>query len=325
MTKAIVVSKTGGPDVLEWKDHDVADPGPGEVRIRHVAAGLNFIDVYFRSGLYPAPNGTPFVPGGEGAGTVVAVGDGVTNVAVGDRVAYVVRLGSYSEERVLPADRVVKVPDGIDLEIAAGAMLKGMTVEYLLLRTYPLKKGETILFHAAAGGVGSMAGAWAKSLGARVIGTVGSEEKAELARANGYDEIINYRSEDFVARVKELTDGKGVDVVYDSIGKDTFPGSLDCLKPRGMWVSFGQSSGNVEPFPMSVLSQKGSLYATRPTLFTYIDSRADLEASAAALFDVIGRGVVSIDINQRYALSDARQAHEDLENRKTTGTTILLP
>lgn len=325
MTKAIVVSAPGGPEVLEWKDHPVGDPGPGEIKIKTAASGLNFIDVYYRSGLYPAPKGTPFVPGGEGAGTVLAVGEGVTDLAVGDRVAYVVGLGSYAEERLLPADRVVKVPDGIDLEVAAGAMLKGMTVEYLLLRTYPVKKGETILFHAAAGGVGSMAGPWAKSLGARVIGTVGSDEKAELARANGYDEVINYRSEDFVARVRELTDGKGVDVVYDSVGKDTFPGSLDCLKPRGMWVSFGQSSGNVEPFPLATLSQKGSLYMTRPTLFTYIASREDLVASANALFDVITRKIVTIDINQRYAMADAKQAHEDLENRKTTGTTVLLP
>lgn len=324
MTKAVVVSAPGGPEVLEWTDHPVGDPGPGEIKVRTAAAGLNFIDVYYRSGLYAAPT-SPFVPGAEGAGTVIAVGEGVSDLAVGDRVAYVVGLGSYAEERLLPAERVVKVPDGIDLEIAAGAMLKGMTVEYLLRRTYPVKKGDTILFHAAAGGVGSMAGPWAKSLGARVIGTVGSAKKAELARANGYDEVINYRDEDFVARIRELTDGKGVDVVYDSVGKDTFPGSLDCLKPRGMWVSFGQSSGNVEPFPMSVLSQKGSLYATRPTLFTYIASRDDLVNSAGALFDVIGHGVVSIDINQRYALSDAKTAHADLENRKTTGTTVLLP
>lgn len=325
MTKAIVVSRTGGPDVLEWQDYPVGDPGPGEVRIRHEAVGLNFIDVYYRTGLYAAPKGLPFVPGNEGAGTVVAVGPDVSGLKEGDRVAYAGPLGAYAQERVTAADRLVKVPDGVPLETAAAIMLKGMTAEYLLLRTYPVKPGDTILIHAAAGGVGSIAGPWAKSLGARVIGTVGSAEKAELARGYGYDEVINYREEDFVARVKELTDGKGVDVVYDSVGKDTFPGSLDVLRTRGMWVSFGQSSGPIDPIAIGILSQKGSLYATRPTLFTYIASRSELEASAAALFDVIARGVVTIDINQRYALADAGQAHIDLEARKTTGTTILLP
>lgn len=325
MSKAIVVSRHGEADVLEWKEHPVADPGEGEVKIRHQAVGLNFIDVYFRTGAYKAPTGLPLVPGGEGAGVVIATGPGVTTLKEGDRVAYAMGTGAYCEERVVPAERLVKVPDGVGLDIAAGAMLKGMTAEYLLLRTCTVKQGDTILYHAAAGGVGSIIGPWAKSLGARVIGTVGSGAKAELARKNGYDEVINYNTEDFVAKVKDLTDGRGVDVVYDSVGKDTFPGSLDCLRPRGMWVSFGQSSGPIEPISVSILSQKGSLYATRPTLFSYIATRADLEASAAALFDVIERGVVRIDINQRYALAEARQAHLDLEGRKTTGTSVLIP
>lgn len=325
MSKAIIVSRTGGADVLEWTEHAVGNPGPGEVRIRHAAVGLNFIDVYYRTGLYASPTGLPFVPGNEGAGTIVAVGEGVAGFREGDRVAYAGPLGAYAEERCISADRLVKVPDSVPLETAAAIMLKGMTAEYLLLRTYPVKKGDTILIHAAAGGVGSIAGPWAKSLGARVIGTVGSAEKAKLARSLGYDEVIDYRAEDFVARVKELTGGRGVDVVYDSVGKDTFPGSLDVLRPRGMWVSFGQSSGPIDPIAIGILSQKGSLYATRPTLFAYIASRAELEASAAALFDVVSRGVVRVEINQRYKLADAAQAHRDLEGRKTTGTTILLP
>ncbi|KGF69128.1 quinone oxidoreductase [Hoeflea sp. BAL378] len=323
--KAILVSKHGGPEVLEWRDHQASDPGPGEVRIRHEAVGLNFIDVYFRTGLYPAPNGLPLVPGNEGAGVVVALGEGVTLFKQGDRVAYAGPIGAYAEERVIAADKLVKVPDAIDLDVAAGMMLKGMTAEYLLCRTHKVVAGETILFHAAAGGVGLIAGQWAKSLGATVIGTVGSAEKAELAAANGYDHVINYRTEDFVARVKDITKGRGVDVVYDSVGKDTFPGSLDCLRPRGLWASFGQSSGPIEPFNIGILSQKGSLFATRPTLFTYNASRPDLEASANALFDVVARGIVRIEINQRYRLEDAARAHADLEGRKTTGVTVLKP
>lgn len=323
--KAILVSKHGGPEVLEWRDHEVANPGAGEVRIRHEAVGLNFIDVYFRTGLYPAPNGLPLVPGNEGAGVVTAIGEGVTRFKEGDRIAYAGPIGAYAEERVIAAEKIVKVPDAIELDVAAGMMLKGMTAEYLLCRTHKVQAGDTILFHAAAGGVGLIAGQWAKALGATVIGTVGSAEKAELASANGYDHVINYRTEDFVERVKEITDGKGVDVVYDSVGKDTFPGSLDCLRPRGLWASFGQSSGPVEPINIGLLSQKGSLFATRPTLFTYIASREDLEASANALFDVVSRGVVKIDINQRYPLAEAAQAHTDLEGRKTTGVTVLKP
>ena len=323
--KAILVSKHGGPEVLEWRDREVGDPGPGEVRIRQEAVGLNFIDVYFRTGLYPAPNGLPLVPGNEGAGIVTALGEGVSLFKVGDRVAYVGPLGAYAEERLVPAAVLVKVPDSVGLDVAAGMMLKGMTAEYLLCRTYAVKAGDTILFHAAAGGVGLIAGQWAKSLGATVIGTVGSEEKAELARKHGYDHVINYRSEDFVARVKDLTGGRGVDVVYDSVGKDTYPGSLDCLRPRGLWAAFGQSSGPIENFNLGLLAQKGSLYATRPSIFVYNAARADLEKSAAALFDKVGRGDVCIDINQRYPLSAAARAHADLEGRKTTGTTVLLP
>jgi NADPH2:quinone reductase len=323
--KAIVVSKHGGPEVLEWRDHEVGNPGPGEVRVRQEAVGLNFIDVYFRTGLYPAPQGLPLVPGNEAAGVVTAVGEGVSLFKEGDRIAYAGPIGAYAQERVIEAAKIVKVPDDIALDVAASMMLKGMTAEYLLRRTYDVKPGDTILYHAAAGGVGLIVGQWAKALGATVIGTVGSSEKAELASANGYDHVINYRTEDFVERVREITGGKGADVVYDSVGKDTFPGSLDCLRPRGLWASFGQSSGPIEPFNIGILSQKGSLYATRPTLFTYIATRPELEASASALFDMVSRGVVKIDINQRYPLAEAAQAHSDLEGRKTTGTTVLLP
>lgn len=323
--KAILVSQHGGPEVLEWRDHEAGNPGPGEVRIRQEAVGLNFIDVYFRTGLYPAPKGLPLIPGNEGAGIVTALGEGVSQFNIGDRVAYVGPLGAYAEERLVPAAVLVKVPDSVGLDVAAGMMLKGMTAEYLLCRTFAVKAGDTILFHAAAGGVGLIAGQWAKSIGATVIGTVGSEEKAELARKHGYDHVINYRSEDFVARVKDLTGGRGVDVVYDSVGKDTYPGSLDCLRPRGLWAAFGQSSGAIENFNLGLLAQKGSLYATRPSIFVYNAARADLEKSAAALFDKVARGDVRIDINQRYPLSEAARAHADLEGRKTTGTTVMLP
>ncbi|MCZ4287418.1 quinone oxidoreductase family protein [Hoeflea alexandrii] len=323
--KAILVSQHGGPEVLEWRDHEAGNPGPGEVRIRQEAVGLNFIDVYFRTGLYPAPKGLPLIPGNEGAGIVTALGEGVSQFNIGDRVAYVGPLGAYAEERLVPAAVLVKVPDSVGLDVAAGMMLKGMTAEYLLCRTFEVKAGDTILFHAAAGGVGLIAGQWAKSIGATVIGTVGSEEKAELARKHGYDHVINYRSEDFVARVKDLTGGRGVDVVYDSVGKDTYPGSLDCLRPRGLWAAFGQSSGAIENFNLGLLAQKGSLYATRPSIFVYNAARADLEKSAAALFDKVARGDVRIDINQRYPLSEAARAHADLEGRKTTGTTVMLP
>lgn len=325
MVKAIRIRETGGPEVLRYEDVEVGRPGKGEALIRHTAIGLNFLDTYFRSGLYPAPAGLPLIPGNEAAGEVLEVGEGVDWVKPGDRVAYVGPLGAYAQERVIAADRLVKVPEGVSDEEAAGMMLKGMTVEYLLLRTYPVKPGDTVLYHAAAGGVGLIFGQWARKLGVTLIGTVGSAEKAELAKAHGYEHVINYRDEDFVARVKEITGGKMCDVVYDSVGKDTFPASLDCLRLRGMFVSFGQSSGPIPPFNMAILSQKGSLYATRPTLFQYIATRDELEASAGALFDVVKSGDVQIRVNQRYALADAAKAHADLEGRKTTGTTVLIP
>lgn len=325
MSKAIRIHAHGGPDVLVYEDVPVGQPQAGEVLIRHTAIGLNYLDTYYRTGLYPAPNGLPLIPGNEAAGVVEALGDGVTTLSVGDRIAYPGPIGSYSEERVIAADRLVKLPDGISDEQGAAMMLQGMTVEYLLRRTFTVKSGHTILYHAAAGGVGLIFGQWAKHLGATVIGTAGSPEKVALAKAHGYDHVIDYTSEDFVARVQEITGGAKCDVVYDSVGKDTYEGSLDCLKPRGMFVAFGQSSGPIPPFNLGVLSQKGSLFATRPTLFTYIAKREELEESAAALFDVVSKGVVKINVNQRYKLADAAQAHRDLEARKTTGTTVLLP
>ena len=325
MPKAIRIHRTGGPDAMRWEDVEVGAPGPGEIRIRHEAVGLNYIDVYFRTGLYSAPS-LPFSPGMEGAGVVEAVGEGVGSVAVGDRVAYAAPpVGSYAEERLMPAGKVVKVPAGIDSQQAAAMMLQGMTVEYLLRRTYPVRSGETILFHAAAGGVGLIACQWAKELGATVIGTVGSDEKAALARAHGCDHPIVYTRENFTERVRDLTGGAGVPVVYDAVGRDTFEGSLDCLAPRGTLVSFGQSSGKIDPFDVGVLSAKGSLYLTRPTLMTYTASRADLEASAEALFDVVGRGAVRIAVNQTFPLAEAAAAHRALESRRTTGSTILMP
>lgn len=325
MSKAIRVYAHGGPGALVYEDFEPGHPAKGQIRVRHTAIGLNFIDVYYRTGLYPAPDGLPLIPGGEAAGVVVEVGEGVDWLKPGDRVAYAVKLGAYAEERVIEADQVVKVPAGISDEQAAAMMLKGMTAEYLLLRTFKVKAGDTILYHAAAGGVGLILGQWAKHLGAHVIGTAGSPDKIELAKAHGFDHVIDYRKQDFVAEVAKLTGGRKCDVVYDSVGNDTFPGSLDCLRPLGTFVSFGQSSGPIPPFSINLLAQKGSLFATRPTLFVYNAKRADLEASAKALFDVVVSGAVQIKINQRYALKDVAQAHADLEGRKTTGTTILLP
>ncbi|CTQ62359.1 NADPH2:quinone reductase [Labrenzia sp. EL_208] len=325
MVQAIRVHETGGPDVMRWEQVDVGEPGPGEVRIRHTAIGLNFIDTYFRSGLYPSPAGLPFSPGNEGAGIVQSVGDGVAHLNPGDRVAYAGPLGAYAQERVVPADNLVVIPDGIDDKTAAAMMLKGMTAQYLLRQTFAVGPDTTLLFHAAAGGVGLIAGQWAAHLGATVIGTAGSDEKIALAKAHGYQHMINYRTEDFVERVKEITGGKGCDVVYDSVGQDTYPGSLDCIRPLGTWVSFGQSSGPITDFNLGLLAQKGSLFATRPTLFTYIATRDALEATAGELFDVVQRGIVKIELNQEYRLANAIQAHEDLEGRKTTGTTVLIP
>ncbi|MER8579021.1 quinone oxidoreductase [Mesorhizobium sp. M1423] len=325
MSKAIRIHANGGPEVLTYEDTDPGQPGSGQILVRHTAIGLNFIDVYYRSGLYPPQGGFPLIPGGEAAGVVLEVGTDVDWLMPGDRVAYAVTTGAYAGQRVIAADRVVKVPGGISDEQAAAMMLKGMTAEYLLRRTFKVKAGDTILFHAAAGGVGLILGQWAKHLGATVIGTASSTDKIELAKAHGFDHVINYREQDFVAGVAAITGGKKCDVVYDSVGNDTFPASLDCLRPLGTFVSFGQSSGPIPPFSISLLAQKGSLFATRPTLFVYNAKREDLEASAAALFDVVLSGAVKIKINQRYALSNAGKAHSDLEGRRTTGTTILIP
>lgn len=324
MAKAIRIHKAGGPEVLSWEDVAVDKPGQGQILIRHGAVGLNYIDVYHRTGLYPLtyPSGI----GMEGAGTVEAVGPGVTGLKPGDRVAYAsAPLGAYAETRLMPADKVVRLPDTISDRDAAAMMLQGMTVEYLVRRTYPVKRGDTVLIHAAAGGIGLIFCQWAKHIGATVIGTVGSDEKAKLAKAHGCDHAIVYTREDFAKRVKEITNGAGVPVVYDSIGKDTFEASLDCLCPRGLMVSFGNASGPVPPFSPAILGAKGSLYLTRPSLGAYTASRADLEESAGALFGVVTSGAVKIPINQTYALKDAAQAHRDLEARKTTGSTILLP
>ncbi len=324
MSLAIEVRETGGADALIVIDRDVPRPGPGEVLIEQKAIGLNFIDVYFRTGLYKAPQ-LPFVPGMEGAGVVAETGEGVSGFSVGDRVAYAGPMGAYAEHRAIAADKIVKLPDAISFETAAGMMLKGMTAQYLLRQTFRVDNGHTILFHAAAGGVGLIAGQWACKLGATTIGTAGSAAKCELARANGYDHVINYDDEDFVRRVAEITDGAKCDVVYDSVGKDTFPGSLDCLKMRGMWVSFGQSSGALDPIDFGLFSQKGSLFATRPTLFNYIATPDALAVTAGDLFDVVASGAVSIPVNATYALKDVAQAHRDLEGRKTSGSTILVP
>ena len=324
MTHAVRIHETGGPEVLRWDAIDVPDPGPGEAVIRQTAAGLNFIDVYFRTGLYPAPS-FPATIGNEGAGVVEAVGDGVSEVAVGDRVAYCMNLGSYTQRRVIGASQLVRIPDGISDEQAAAVLLKGSTVQYLVRRTYAVQRGDTVLYHAAAGGCGLIACQWLKHLGATVIGTVGTREKAELARAHGCDHPIVYTEENFVERVKELTGGAGVPVVYDSVGKDTFDDSLRCLRPRGLMVSFGNASGAVEPFRPAVLAAKGSLYLTRPTLATYTASREELVATTSEVFDVVGQGVVKVEINQTYPLRDAAQAHRDLEARRTTGSTVLLP
>lgn len=324
MTKAIRVHQAGGPEIMRWEDVTVAGPGKGQVRLRHNAVGLNYIDVYHRTGLYPMQY--PAVLGMEAAGVVTAVGPGVRDPKVGDRVAYAGGpMGSYAEERLMPADRVVKVPDGIDDRTAAAIMLKGMTAQYLLRRTYKVKKGETILVQAAAGGVGLILCQWAKHLGATVIGTVGSDDKAKLARAHGCDHVIVYTRESFAARVRELTGGQGVPVVYDAVGKDTWEGSLDSLRPLGLMVSYGNASGPVPPFNILTLSAKGSLFLTRPTMVTYQAKRADLVKGAKELFEVVQSGAVKIEINQTYQLREAAQAHRDLEGRRTTGSTVLLP
>jgi NADPH2:quinone reductase len=323
MAKAVRFHKIGGPEVLQMDEVQVGEPGPGQARIRHTAIGVNFIDTYQRSGMYPVP--LPSGAGNEGAGVVEAVGAGVSSLKTGDRVAYTGQIGAYSTQRLVPADRMVKVPEGISDEQAASMMLKGMTVQYLIHRTYKVKSGETVLWHAVAGGVGLIACQWLKALGATVIGTVGSDEKGALAKARGCDHVINYSKENFAERVKALTGGKGVPVVYDSVGKSTWEGSLDCLRPLGMMVSFGNASGAVAPVNIGILAQKGSLFLTRPTLVTYTSSRADLEATSKSLFDVVKSGKVKIEITARYKMADAAQCHRDLEGRKTTGSVILLP
>jgi NADPH2:quinone reductase len=324
MTKAIRMNRVGGPEVMELVDVELGPPGPGEAQVRHEAIGLNFIDVYFRTGLYP--QALPGALGMEGAGIVEAVGEGVTEVQVGDRVAYAGRpIGAYAEARNMPAAQLLVLPEKIGFDTAAAMMLQGLTVQYLFHRTVPLKAGDTILFHAAAGGVGLIACQWAKVMGVTLIGTVGSEEKAALATENGAHHVINYNKENFTERVKEITGGKGVTAVYDSIGKDTFIGSLDCLQPLGTIVSFGNASGPVPPFSLSELANRGSLFITRPSLMAYMARREDLEAAAKSLFGVVSSGEVKIDIRQRYSLADVAQAHIDLEARKTTGSSILLP
>ena len=323
MPHVMRISRTGGPEVLEWVDAPAPVAGPGEALVRHTAIGLNFIDTYQRSGLYKMT--LPAVMGNEGVGVVEVVGDGVTVVKPGDRVAYQGAIGAYAEVRTIAAEKLVVVPPGVDDRTAAAAFLKGVTAYYLLYRTFKVEKGAVILWHAAAGGVGQIGCQWAKALGATVIGTVGSDEKVALAKANGCDHVINYRTEDYVARVKEITGGAGVDVAYDSVGADTFPATLDCIRPTGMWVSFGNASGPVPPFAPLLLMQKGSLFATRPTTAHYFAKRADLETAAAALFKVIADGTVKVAIGQTFALKDAVEAHRALESRATTGATVLVP
>lgn len=324
MVQAIRIHQPGGPEAMQWQEIDLPAPGPGQARVRHTAVGLNYIDTYHRSGLYalPLPSGI----GMEGAGIVEAVGPDVKDLAEGDRVAYAAGPpGCYSEARIIAADRLVKIPEGISDQQAAAMMLKGLTTQYLIRRTYKVKQGDTILMHAAAGGVGLILCQWAAALGATVIGTVGDEKKAELAKAHGCHHTILYKQEDFVERVKEITGGKGVPVVYDGVGNDTFMKSLDCLSPLGLMVAFGQSSGNVPPLELGVLSAKGSLFLTRPTMMTYTAKREDLLAMSAELFDIVKSGKVKIDINQTYPLKDVVKAHQDLEARKTTGSTVFLP
>ena len=325
MVAAVRVHKLGGPEVLTYEEIDLPAPGQGQVRVKQHAAGVNFIDTYFRMGMYTSPVGLPFTAGNEGAGEVIAVGPGVSDLKVGDRVGYVVGLGCYASERIVPADRAVKLPANISYEQAAAIMLKGMTAEYLLRRTFKVEKGMNVFVHAAAGGVGLIMCQWANHLGATVIGTVGSKEKAALAKANGCHHTILYREEDFAVRAKEITGGKLCEVVYDGIGKTTFPGSLDCLKPLGYFVSYGSASGQIDAFNINILQTKGSLFATRPTLNTYAAKREYLVSIANGLFDVVGKGAVKIPIQQKYALKDAVKAHRDLEGRATTGSSILLP
>jgi NADPH2:quinone reductase len=322
MAQAIRIAAYGGPDAMKLETVEVPAPGQGQVKIKQHAIGVNFLDVYHRTGLYPQPT-MPFTPGSEGAGEVIAVGPGVTDLKVGDRVGYAGNIGGYASERLMPADRLVKLPDGISYETAAAMLLQGMTVRYLIRKTYKVGPGSTVLWHAAAGGVGLIACQWVKHLGGTLIATAGGAEKCKLALAHGAAHAIDYKSENFVQRVAEITKGAKCDVVYDSIGKDTFPASLDCLKPLGLFVSFGNASGPIDAFNAGVLAAKGSLYMTRPTLGTYTATKADLQETANDLFDVVRKGAVKINVNHKYALADAAQAHKDLEGRKTTGSIVL--
>lgn len=323
MVLAVRIHETGGPEVMKLEEVELGAPGPGEALVRHTVIGVNFIDTYFRSGLYKAPQGLPFTPGAEAAGVVTAVGPGVADLKPGDRVVYSGAVGAYCEQRVMPADRLVPIPDGVEDRVAAACLLKGMTVQYLLRRTFRVEPRHTVLFHAGAGGVGLIAGQWLKAIGCTSIATVGSPDKADLARAAGFTHVVNYRDQDFVAEVARITGGAKCDVVYDSVGKDTFPGSLDCLKPLGMFVSFGNASGPVPPFDLALLSAKGSLFATRPTLFTYTASRAELLATAGELFDMIKAGHVKISIGQEFPLREAVACHQALHGRGTTGSTVM--
>jgi NADPH2:quinone reductase len=320
----VVVHAPGRTEALQWSALETTAPGPGEVRILQRAIGVNFLDTYFRTGLYPWPS-TPLIPGAEAAGVVAQVGPGVSDLKAGDRVAYTMPVGAYRTQRVVAAERLVRLPDAIAFDVAASVMLKGLTAQFLLTSCYPVKASDTVLVHAAAGGVGLLLGQWLKSLGATSIGTAGSPEKVSTAKANGYDHVIDYRAEDFVARVKEITGSRGCDVVYDSVGKDTWRGSLKCLRMRGMFVHFGQSSGMIADFKFSDLASGGSLFATRPMLFDYIKSREDLSSRAADLFGRLGRGEIKAHVGQRVALRDAAAAHRDLESRRTIGATVLLP
>jgi NADPH2:quinone reductase len=321
--RAILIRQTGGPEVLKLEDVDLPTPGPAQARVRNHAIGVNYLDVYFRTGLYPAQ--LPLVPGSEGSGEVAAVGPGVQNFKVGDRVAYVTTPGSYAEERNVDVKHLVALPASVSHETAAGAMLKGLTAQYLLRQTYRVQPGDTILVHAAAGGVGQILCQWGKHLGATVIGTVGSEAKAEIAKSLGADHVINYSTEDFAARVTEITKGAKCAVVYDGVGKATFPASLDCLRPFGVFASFGSASGPVEAFNLGILGQKGSLFATRPTLFTFMADRARLETMAEELFEVLGSGVVKVEVSDRAPLAEAARVHADLEGRRTTASIVLIP
>ncbi len=324
MAHAIRVHEYGGPEAMKWEEVEVGAPGQGQIKVKHHAVGVNYIDTYQRTGLYKQP-AMPFALGMEGAGEVTAVGAGVTEFKVGDRIAYAQPIGSYSTERVMPADRALKLPEGIDYKTAAAMMLQGMTVRYLIRKTYKVGADTTLLWHAAAGGVGLIACQWAKHLGATIIATAGSDEKCKLAKAAGATHTINYKTENFVERVKELTGGKLCDVVYDSVGKDTYPMSLDCIKPLGLFVTFGNASGSIAGIDPGVLGAKGSLYVTRPSLMNYVATRADLVETANELFDVVKKGIVKIAVNHTYPLKDAAQAHRDLEARKTTGSIVLLP